>query len=60
MGSPAEPADENDSPVYEGRMNMGAISLHFPMILQKAKTALKEQGKENDLDAVKELLALIC
>lgn len=50
-----EPADENDSPVYEGRMNMGAISLHFPMILQKAKTTLKEQGKENDLDAVKEL-----
>ena len=50
-----EPADENDSPVYEGRMNMGAISLHFPMILQKAKTALKEQGKENDLDAIKEL-----
>ena len=50
-----EPADEKDSPIYEGRMNMGAISLHFPMILQKVKNALKEQGKENDLDAVKEL-----
>ena len=50
-----EPADENDSPIYEGRMNMGAISLHFPMILQKVKNALKEQGKENDLAAVKEL-----
>lgn len=32
-----EPADENDYPVYEGRFNMGAISLHFPMIVAKAK-----------------------
>lgn len=32
-----EPADENDVPVFEGRFNMGAISLHLPMILQKAR-----------------------
>jgi ribonucleoside-triphosphate reductase len=31
------PADENDKPVYEGRFNLGAISLHFPMIVAKAK-----------------------
>ena len=38
-----EPLDENDSPVYEGRMNMGAISLHFPMILQKAAALILQQ-----------------
>lgn len=32
-----QPADENDEPVYDGRFNMGAISLHFPMIVAKAK-----------------------
>lgn len=32
-----EPADENDVPVFEGRFNMGAISLHLPMMLAKAK-----------------------
>ena len=32
-----EPADENDKPIYEGRFNMGAISLHFSMIAAKAK-----------------------
>lgn len=32
-----EPADENDTPVFEGRFNMGAISLHLPMILAKSK-----------------------
>ena len=31
------PADEDDRPVYEGRFNLGAISLHFPMIVAKAK-----------------------
>jgi len=38
-----QPADENDYPVYEGRMNMGAISLHFPMILKKAQIIHKDQ-----------------
>lgn len=32
-----EPADENDKPVFIGRFNLGAISLHLPMILQKAR-----------------------
>lgn len=36
------PADENDSPVFEGRFNLGAISLHLPMIYQKAKTENKD------------------
>lgn len=37
-----EPADENDKPVYEGRFNMGAISLHFSMIAAKAKKEDKD------------------
>ena len=32
-----KPADENDKPVFEGRFNMGAISLHLPMILAKSR-----------------------
>lgn len=31
------PADETDEPVYVGRFNLGAIALHFPMIVAKAK-----------------------
>lgn len=37
-----KPADENDTPVFEGRFNLGAISLHLPMILAKAR----EEGKD--------------
>lgn len=36
------PADENDVPVFEGRFNLGAISLHLPMILAKAKQENKD------------------
>ena len=36
------PADENDKPIYEGRCNLGAISLHFPMIAAKAKQENKD------------------
>lgn len=36
------PADENDKPVYEGRFNLGAISLHFPMIVAKAQQEEKD------------------
>lgn len=36
------PVDENDEPVYEGRFNLGAISLHFPMIVAKAQ----QEGKD--------------
>lgn len=30
------PLDENDKPIFVGRFNCGAISLHLPMILQKS------------------------
>jgi len=36
------PADENDSPVFVGRFNIGAISLHLPMIYAKAKKESKD------------------
>ena len=32
-----EPADENDKPVFVGRWNIGAVSLHLPMIYAKAQ-----------------------
>lgn len=32
-----EPADEEDRPVFVGRWNIGAVSLHLPMIYAKAK-----------------------
>lgn len=31
------PEDENDKPVFVGRFNFGAISLHLPMILAKSR-----------------------
>lgn len=31
------PADEKDTPIFEGRFNLGAISLNLPMILAKAR-----------------------
>lgn len=36
------PADENDTPVFVGRFNIGAVSLHLPMIYAKAK----QEGKD--------------
>ena len=36
------PADENDEPIFEGRFNLGAISLHLPMILAKARQESKD------------------
>ncbi len=35
-------ADETDEPIFVGRFNIGAISLHLPMILQKSR----EEGKD--------------
>lgn len=32
-----QPADEDDKPVFVGRFNVGAVSLHLPMILAKAR-----------------------
>jgi len=31
------PADDNDVPIFVGRFNIGAVSLHLPMILAKAR-----------------------
>lgn len=36
------PADEDDKPIYEGRFNLGAISLHLPMILAKSRQENKD------------------
>lgn len=36
------PADENDKPIFEGRFNLGVISLHLPMILAKARRESKD------------------
>ncbi len=38
----AKPADENDKPIFVGRFNIGAISLHLPMIYAKAKQESKD------------------
>lgn len=32
-----EPADEDDKPVFEGRFNLGVISLNLPMILAQSR-----------------------
>lgn len=37
-----QPADENDKPIFNGRFNLGAISLHFSMIAAKAKKEDKD------------------
>lgn len=36
------PADENDMPIFEGRCNLGVVSLHLPMILAKARQESKD------------------
>lgn len=36
------PADKDDKPVYVGRFNVGAVSLHLPMILAKAREEKKD------------------
>ena len=36
------PLDEDDKPVFVGRFNIGAISLHLPMILAKARQESKD------------------
>lgn len=37
-----DPADEDDKPVFVGRFNIGAVSLHLPMIYAKAQ----QEGKD--------------
>lgn len=36
------PADDDDKPVFVGRFNLGAVSLHLPMILAKARQENKD------------------
>ena len=36
------PIDENDKPIFEGRCNLGVVSLHLPMILAKARQESKD------------------
>lgn len=31
------PLDDNDTPIFEGRFNLGVVSLHLPMILAKSR-----------------------
>ena len=37
-----EPADDDDKPVFVGRFNVGAVSLHLPMILAKSRKENKD------------------
>lgn len=43
-----EPADGEDKPVFEGRFNLGVVSLHLPMILAKARKESKDFYKVLD------------
>lgn len=36
------PADEDDKPVFTGRFNIGAVSLHLPMILAKSRSESRD------------------
>mgnify|MGYP003374654685 CR=1 FL=1 len=36
------PLDENDKPVFEGRCNLGVVSLNLPMILAKSRQESKD------------------
>ena len=36
------PADDQDSPVFVGRFNIGAVSLHLPMILAKSRSESRD------------------
>lgn len=51
------PADENDRPVFEGRCNLGVISLHLPMILAKARQKSRDFYEVLDeyLELIREL-----
>ena len=48
------PLDETDTPVFVGRFNIGAISLHLPMILAKARE--EEKDFYNVLDYYLEMI----
>lgn len=48
------PADQDDKPVFIGRFNLGAISLHLPMILAKARD--EDKSFYNVLDYYLEMI----
>ena len=37
-----QPADKEDKPVFVGRFNVGAVSLHLPMMLAKARSESRD------------------
>ncbi len=37
-----KPADDKDAPVFVGRFNVGAVSLHLPMILAKSRAESRD------------------
>lgn len=51
------PADEKDYPVFEGRFNIGVVSLHLPMIYAKASQKGTDFYKELDyyLEMIRQL-----
>lgn len=51
------PLDENDKPVFEGRFNLGVVSLNIPMILAKARQESKDfyEVLEYYLELIREL-----
>lgn len=51
------PADTNDKPVFEGRCNLGVVSLHLPMILAKSRQESKDfyEILEYYLELIREL-----
>lgn len=52
-----KPADENDEPIFVGRFNIGAVSLHLPMIYAKAQKESKDFFEVLDyyLELIREL-----
>ena len=52
-----EPLDEQDEPVFVGRFNIGAVSLHLPIIYAKAKQENRDFYKVLDyyLNLIREL-----
>ena len=42
------PADDKDSPIFVGRFNIGAVSLHLPMILAKARQESRDFYEVHD------------
>lgn len=51
------PADDKDVPVFVGRFNVGAVSLHLPMILAKARKESRDFYEVLDyyLDLIRQL-----